>query len=92
MANTDFALVDYFGKHAFTKILGLGVFDVHDHRVEPAERMRAGIEKALRYLPPERVTVVPDCGLKTRTWEESREKLAHMMTATREARGALAAR
>jgi len=67
MADTGFALVDHFGKHPFTKIFGLGVFDVHTHVVEPVASMRAGIEKTLRYLPPERVTVVPDCGLKTRT-------------------------
>jgi 5-methyltetrahydropteroyltriglutamate--homocysteine methyltransferase len=89
MADTGFALVDHFGKHPFTKIFGLGVFDVHTHVVEPVASLRAGIEKTLRYLPPERVTVVPDCGLKTRTWDEAKAKLVHLVAATRQVRESL---
>jgi len=89
MADTGFALVDHFGKHPFTKIFGLGVFDVHTHVVEPVASMRAGIEKTLRYLPPERVTVVPDCGLKTRTWGEAKDKLVHLMAAVKQVREGL---
>jgi 5-methyltetrahydropteroyltriglutamate--homocysteine methyltransferase len=89
MADTGFALVDHFGKHPFTKIFGLGVFDVHTHVVEPVAGMRAGIEKTLRYLPPERVTVVPDCGLKTRTWDEAKDKLVHLMAAVKQVREGL---
>jgi 5-methyltetrahydropteroyltriglutamate--homocysteine methyltransferase len=40
-------------------------------------------------LPAERIWVDPDCGLKTRTVEESRGKLAVMMTAVREVRATL---
>ena len=90
MANTGFALVDHFAKHPFTKILGLGVFDVHSHRLESVDDMRAGIEKTLRYLAPERIRVVPDCGLKTRTWEESKAKCANMVQAAKLAREKLA--
>jgi 5-methyltetrahydropteroyltriglutamate--homocysteine methyltransferase len=89
MADTGFALVDHFGKHPFTKIFGLGVFDVHTHVVEPVASMRAGIEKTLRYLSPERVTVVPDCGLKTRTWDEAKDKLVHLMAAVKQVREGL---
>jgi 5-methyltetrahydropteroyltriglutamate--homocysteine methyltransferase len=89
MADTGFALVDHFGKHPFTKIFGLGVFDVHTHVVEPVASLRAGIEKTLRYLPPERVTVVPDCGLKTRTWDEAKDKLVHLMAAVKQVREGL---
>jgi len=89
MADTGFALVDHFGKHPFTKIFGLGVFDVHTHVVEPVASMRAGIEKTLRYLPPERVTVVPDCGLKTRTWDEAKDKLVHLVAAVKQVREGL---
>jgi 5-methyltetrahydropteroyltriglutamate--homocysteine methyltransferase len=92
MANTDFSLVDWFGKYPYTKRLGLGVFDVHSHALEPVDSMRAGIERTLRYLKPEQITVVPDCGLKTRTWEESKAKLANMVEATGQARAKLGAR
>ena len=92
MANTGFALVEHFGRHPYTKRLGLGVFDVHSHALESVDFMRDGIEKTLRYLKPEQITVVPDCGLKTRTWDESREKLANMVEATGQARERIGAR
>ena len=40
-------------------------------------------------LPAERIWVDPDCGLKTRTVDEARGKLAAMMTAVREVRATL---
>jgi len=90
MANTGFALVDHFGRHPFTKVLGLGVFDVHSHKLETVDQMRAGIEKTLQYIPPERIRVVPDCGLKTRTWDEAKAKCANMVQAAKQAREKLA--
>jgi 5-methyltetrahydropteroyltriglutamate--homocysteine methyltransferase len=41
-------------------------------------------------LPADRIWVDPDCGLKTRTVDESRAKLDVMMTAVRAARAELA--
>jgi 5-methyltetrahydropteroyltriglutamate--homocysteine methyltransferase len=55
MANSDFDLLDVFAQHPFTKEIGLGVFDVHSHEVPSVEKMRAGIEKALKYLKPEQI-------------------------------------
>jgi 5-methyltetrahydropteroyltriglutamate--homocysteine methyltransferase len=40
-------------------------------------------------LPADRIWVDPDCGLKTRTVEESRAKLGAMMAAARAARAEL---
>jgi 5-methyltetrahydropteroyltriglutamate--homocysteine methyltransferase len=37
-------------------------------------------------LPPERLYIDPDCGLKTRTWEEAAAKLRVMVQAVREVR------
>lgn len=41
-------------------------------------------------LPKERIWVNPDCGLKTRNWEETRAALANMVAATQELRKAYA--
>ena len=82
--NTDFRLLDLFRRQPFTKELGFGVIDVHDHEVETVEEVREGINKALELLPPERIYVNPDCGLKTRTWQQSKEKLAVMVEAVRQ--------
>ena len=86
MANSDFDLLDLFAKDKYTKEIGFGVFDVHSHKVPEVDRMRAGIERALKHLSPEQIYVDPDCGLKTRTWDEVKEQLANMVQATRQVR------
>jgi len=79
-------LLGMFEKNPFTKDLSLGVLDVHSHVVESAAEVRGRIERGIGVLPAKRIWVDPDCGLKTRTVEESRGKLAAMMAAVREIR------
>jgi 5-methyltetrahydropteroyltriglutamate--homocysteine methyltransferase len=82
-------LLAMFEKNPFTKDLSLGVLDVHSHAVEPPAEVKARIMRGVTVLPAERIWVDPDCGLKTRTVEEARRKLAAMMTAVREVRATL---
>jgi 5-methyltetrahydropteroyltriglutamate--homocysteine methyltransferase len=89
-ANNGYALLDLIKTHPFTKEIALGVLDSHDHRIESKDEVAAGIRRALTVLKPEQVTVDPDCGLKTRTWEEAEGKLAVLMAAVREVREELA--
>lgn len=63
--------------------VGLGVLDVHTDFVEPAELVRDRILYATRVLPPDRIEVNPDCGLRTRGWEVAYEKLARMVEGAR---------
>jgi 5-methyltetrahydropteroyltriglutamate--homocysteine methyltransferase len=83
MANSEYALLDLMRARSFDKDVGLGVIDVHDHRVETLEAVVAGIERTLDLLPAGRVYVDPDCGLKTRPWPEAEAKLRVMMEAVR---------
>ena len=85
-ANSDYDLLELFRRHRFDKEVALGVVDVHDHRVETVEQVKEGIRRGLEVLPPERLYVDPDCGLKTRTWEEAAAKLRVMVQAVREVR------
>ena len=89
MANSNYDTLELFRKHKFTKVLGLGVVDVHNHVVERKEEVKEGIRKALRLIPPERLFVDPDCGLKTRLEEETKAKLRVMVEAVREVRAEL---
>ncbi len=90
MANSNYDLLELFRRHRFTKEIGLGVIDVHNHLIETKEEVKRGIKRALEVLSPQQITVDPDCGLKTRTWEESKAKLQVMVEATREVREELA--
>lgn len=81
LANSDYALLQSFGEHPFTRYLGLGVSDVHSHVLEPVETMVEGIRRALKLLPADKLFVDPDCGLKTRTVEEAKAKLTNIKKA-----------
>ncbi len=83
LANSDYDLLDVMQKKGFDKEIGLGVLDVHTHEIESVDEVVAGIKKALAVLPPERIFVDPDCGLKTRTWEESAAKIRVMVEAVK---------
>jgi 5-methyltetrahydropteroyltriglutamate--homocysteine methyltransferase len=47
-----------------TKTIVLGVLDLGDMRIETPESIAARLRQALRYVPPERLMVAPDCGMK----------------------------
>jgi len=83
-ANGDFANLDIFKSPPFTKEVAVGVVDVHSHVIESKEQVKAGIRKALEVFPLENVYIDPDCGLKTRTWEEAEAKLKVMVQAVKE--------
>lgn len=80
-ANSDYALLEQFGEHPFSKFIGLGVVDVHSHAVEPVEAIAEGIRRVLKHIPPERIFVDPDCGLKTRSPGEAKQKLTNIKAA-----------
>jgi 5-methyltetrahydropteroyltriglutamate--homocysteine methyltransferase len=81
LANRDYDLLELLESKPLPQEIGLGVIDVHTHEVESPASIVRGIEQALRILPPEKIYVDPDCGLKTRTWEECEAKLRVMVEA-----------
>jgi len=89
LSNSDFDLLDGLKRLPSDKILGAGVLDVHNHVVETPQQVRERIERILEVVPAERVWLNPDCGLKTRTPEEAKGKLAAMVEAARTLRGSL---
>lgn len=86
--NTDFEYLKLLERHPFDKDkdLGVGVVDSHNHVAESVDEVKEGIRETLKLMPPERVWIEPDCGLKTRTWEEAAAKLRVMVQAVREVR------
>ena len=84
--NTDFAYLDMMKKDPYdsNKDLGVGVTDVHTRFTETVEEVKDGLRRTLEQLPPERLWILPDCGLKTRTEEEAEAKLKVMVDAVRD--------
>jgi 5-methyltetrahydropteroyltriglutamate--homocysteine methyltransferase len=89
MANSNYDLLEPFRQHDFPKHIGLGVVDSHSHRIESVDEVVAGIERTLELIPPDRVFVDPDCGLKTRTVGEAKEKLQVIVAAAERVRSRL---
>ena len=85
-ANRNFELLRFFKGKRFPKEIGLGVVDVHSHRIESREEVAANVRKALKVFKPEQVYIDPDCGLKTRTPKEAVDKLRVVVEAAREVR------
>jgi 5-methyltetrahydropteroyltriglutamate--homocysteine methyltransferase len=89
LKNEEFALLETFRRAPFTKDIGLGVVDAHSHRVETVEEVADGIRRALEVIPAEQIYVSPDCGLKTRTVDETIGKLRAMVEGARLVRAEL---
>jgi 5-methyltetrahydropteroyltriglutamate--homocysteine methyltransferase len=85
-ANRDFELLEFFRGKRFSKKIGLGVVDVHSHRIESKDEVVAGLRKSLEVFRAEQLFVDPDCGLKTRTPQEAIDKLRVVVEATRQVR------
>ncbi|MCX5205142.1 5-methyltetrahydropteroyltriglutamate--homocysteine S-methyltransferase [Streptomyces sp. NBC_00237] len=76
-------------EHGYPREAGPGVYDIHSPRIPSAEEAAALLRKGLEAIPPQRLWVNPDCGLKTRGWPETRASLENLVTAARTVRGEL---
>ncbi len=63
-------IIEAFEKVKFDRQIGLGVWDIHSPYVPSVEEMKEVVERALKVIPKENFWINPDCGLKTRRWEE----------------------
>jgi 5-methyltetrahydropteroyltriglutamate--homocysteine methyltransferase len=87
-SRSNMELLDAFDDFAYPSAIGPGVYDIHSPNIPSAEQMVALMRAAARRIPAERLWVNPDCGLKTRRWEEVRPALANMVAAARALRDA----
>ena len=68
---------------------GRAVWDIHSPRVPDADEMAALLGLARRRLEDWQIWVNPDCGLKTRRWEEVRPALENLVAAARALRSSV---
>jgi 5-methyltetrahydropteroyltriglutamate--homocysteine methyltransferase len=78
-ARKGFDDLDLLKQYPFPFELGVGVIDVKSAQVEAPELVAARIRQVLDYLPPERVFVNPDCGLRHVPQSAALEKLKAMV-------------
>ncbi len=82
-------LLSTFVAYHYPNEIGPGVYDIHSPRVPARQEFEEVLRRILQVLPPAQVWVNPDCGLKTRRWEEVRPALTNLVEATRGLRAEL---
>ncbi|HEY5439961.1 MAG TPA: 5-methyltetrahydropteroyltriglutamate--homocysteine S-methyltransferase [Gemmatimonadaceae bacterium] len=85
-SRSDMELLATFGRVGYPNAVGPGVYDVHSPAIPAAGDIEHLLSNALAVLSPGQLWVNPDCGLKTRRWEEVRPALEAMVTAAKRMR------
>ncbi|HTF17493.1 MAG TPA: 5-methyltetrahydropteroyltriglutamate--homocysteine S-methyltransferase [Chryseolinea sp.] len=85
-SRSQMELLDAFADFKYPNDIGPGVYDIHSPRVPSREEMVFLMRKAMNVLPNSQLWVNPDCGLKTRKWEETKRALLEMVAAAKELR------
>jgi len=85
-ARSHMEVLDDLNAAGFANSVGPGVYDIHSPRVPSTEEIAASLRAALQAVPPQRLWVNPDCGLKTRTAEEVTASLRNMVAAAAKVR------
>jgi 5-methyltetrahydropteroyltriglutamate--homocysteine methyltransferase len=82
-SRSQMELLDAFTEYEYPNDIGPGVYDIHSPRVPTCNEMVNLLKKASVVIPKENIWVNPDCGLKTRGWEETNKAIIEMVNAAR---------
>jgi 5-methyltetrahydropteroyltriglutamate--homocysteine methyltransferase len=89
-SRSDMELLNAFDAFEYPNEIGPGVYDIHSPNVPTEEQIVGLMKKAAQKIPAQRLWVNPDCGLKTRNWEEVLPALTNMVNAAKTLRVQLA--
>lgn len=85
-SRSQMELLDAFRNFHYPLEIGPGVYDIHTSRQPSVAEMVALLHKAAKLVDPRLLWVNPDCGLKTRAWDETRPALQRMVEAAKQVR------
>jgi 5-methyltetrahydropteroyltriglutamate--homocysteine methyltransferase len=89
-SRSQMELLDVFADFKYPNEIGPGIYDIHSPRVPSRNEMVQLLEKASAVVPVDQLWVNPDCGLKTRHWDETKKALIEMVAAAKQMRVAVA--
>ncbi len=89
MANREFAEVELLAAFAEKMHVAVGIIDVKNYYIETVNDVAERIERCLKYVPAEKLSVAPDCGLSQTARWASRQKLANMVAGAKKVRESL---
>ncbi|MBQ5961742.1 5-methyltetrahydropteroyltriglutamate--homocysteine S-methyltransferase [Massilia sp. ZL223] len=82
-SRSNMELLAAFDDFRYPNEIGPGVYDIHSPNIPSQEQIVGLMHQAAARIPAQRLWINPDCGLKTRSWEEVRPALANMVAAAR---------
>ena len=85
-ARSGSELLQGFEEYKYPNEIGPGVYDIHSPRVPATAEITTALKSMRRVLDDAQIWVNPDCGLKTRGWEETLAALKNMVAAAKEMR------
>jgi 5-methyltetrahydropteroyltriglutamate--homocysteine methyltransferase len=82
-SRSQMELLDAFAVFRYPNDIGPGVYDIHSPRIPSENEIIELLVKAVKVIPEDQLWVNPDCGLKTRSWEETKKSLINMVKAAK---------
>lgn len=89
MANREFAEIELLAPFAEKMKVAVGVIDVKNYYIETVADVEERIRKCLNYVPADKLSVAPDCGLSQTARWASRQKLTNMVLGAKKVRESL---
>ncbi|MFN5479472.1 MAG: hypothetical protein ACK48G_05810 [Chitinophagaceae bacterium] len=86
MANREFAEIELLSAFAEKMDVSVGIIDVKNYYVESVADVKDRIQQCLKYVPAEKLSVAPDCGLSQTARWAARQKLINMVEGARQMR------
>jgi 5-methyltetrahydropteroyltriglutamate--homocysteine methyltransferase len=86
---SNMELLEAFANFSYPNAIGPGVWDIHSPRVPGVEEMVGLARRAAARIPAGRLWLNPDCGCKTRGWDEVKPAMANLVRAARQLRAEL---
>ncbi|MDR1183136.1 MAG: 5-methyltetrahydropteroyltriglutamate--homocysteine S-methyltransferase [Bacteroidales bacterium] len=80
-SRSQMELLDAFITYKYSNDIGPGVYDIHSPRIPTVTEIESLLNNALKLVSYQQLWVNPDCGLKTRNWEETVPALRNMVQA-----------
>ncbi len=77
-------LLDTFANFKYPNQIGPGIYDIHSPQIPAIDSIIDLLQRACYVLKPQQLWVNPDCGLKTRTWQEVLPSLENMTAAAKQ--------
>jgi 5-methyltetrahydropteroyltriglutamate--homocysteine methyltransferase len=87
MANREFAEIELLASFAEKLDVSVGIVDVKNYYIESIEDIKERIKKCLAYVPADKLSVAPDCGLSQTARWAAKQKLINMVAGAKQMRG-----